>query len=83
VKINGTTVIYGLIFSNSADWDYDGSGNSKVYGAQVTCASYSNNGNGTVSYDPDALENARRMSAPMVRVPGSWRDFRTNTDALP
>jgi hypothetical protein len=83
VKINGTTIVYGLIFSNNADWDYDGSGNSQVYGAQVTCASYSNNGNGTVTYDPDALENARRMSAPMVRVPGSWRDFRTNTDTLP
>ncbi len=83
VKINGNNTVYGLIFSNEAVWNENGSGNSEIRGAQVTCAKYTNNGNGTVTYDPDALKNARRMSAPMVRVPGSWRDFRTNTDTLP
>ena len=38
------------------------------------------NGNGTLSYDPDALKNARRMTALMVRVPCSWRDCKTTAD---
>ncbi|HSW05755.1 pilus assembly PilX family protein [Aquabacterium sp.] len=83
IKINGDNTFYGLIFSNSADWNDIGTGSATIYGAQVTCAAYKTNGNGTVSYDPDALNNARRMSAPLVRVPGSWRDFKTNTDTQP
>lgn len=83
IDFNGNNVIYGLIFSNSADWDDLGTGSAHIYGAQVTCAAYRGTGNGTIEYDPDALKNARRMSAPLVRVPGSWRDFRTNTDTLP
>lgn len=83
IKINGTNTFYGLVFSNSADWNDIGTGSATIYGAQVTCAAYKTNGNGTLEYDPDALKNARRMSAPLVRVPGSWRDFRTNTDTLP
>ena len=45
--------------------------------------SYRDNGNGTVTYDPDALRNARRNSSLMVRVSGSWRDYRLNSDVLP
>lgn len=83
IKINGDNVFYGLIFSNSADWNDIGTGSAEINGAQITCAAYKTNGNGTVTYDPDALKNARRMSAPLVRIPGSWRDFRTTTDTLP
>jgi Tfp pilus assembly protein PilX len=83
VKINGITNIYGLLFSNAAVWDENGSGNSVIHGAQITCAKYTNNGNGTVEFDPNALKNVRRMGAPLARVPGSWRDFRINTDTLP
>jgi Tfp pilus assembly protein PilX len=83
VKINGTTDIYGLLFSNAAVWDENGTGNSVIHGAQITCAKYTNNGNGTVEFDPNALKNVRRMGAPLARVPGSWRDFRINTDTLP
>lgn len=83
IKVNGTSTIYGLIFSNEANWDDNGSGTSNIYGAQVSCAAYENNGNGTLQYDPAALNNARRLTGTMVRVPGSWRDFRTNSDTLP
>lgn len=74
ININGNISIYGMLFSNSANVNDLGTGTANVYGAMVTCAGYSNNGNGTLSYDPDALTGGARRGA-MVRVPGSWRDF--------
>jgi Tfp pilus assembly protein PilX len=75
LKINGNWDVYGLIFSNNADWNDLGTGTAHINGAQVSCAEYRNNGNGTVAYDADALQNLRRASGVYVRVPGSWRDF--------
>jgi Tfp pilus assembly protein PilX len=75
MDINGNWTIYGLVFSNSADFNDLGTGSATIEGAQISCAAYKNNGNGTLSYNPDALKNARRFSALMVRVPGSWKDF--------
>ena len=83
ININGDSVFYGLIFSNSANWNNLGTGSSTVYGAQVACAASSINGNGTIEYDPVTLNNARRLTGTTVRVPGSWRDFRVNSDTLP
>ncbi|MFO1329696.1 MAG: hypothetical protein U1F56_20215 [Rubrivivax sp.] len=83
IDINGTSDIYGLIFSNDASWNDLGTGTAVIHGAQISCAGYRNNGNGTVTYDPDALRNARRNSSLMVRVSGSWRDYRLNSDVLP
>jgi len=75
LDINGTWDIYGLVFSNSANINDMGTGSASIHGAQIACAGYQNNGNGTTQYDPDALKNARRYTGLMVRVPGSWRDF--------
>ncbi len=75
IDINGNWVIYGLVFSNSATWNDLGTGSAILEGAQISCAGYSNNGNGTANYNAQALLNARRFSALMVRVPGSWKDF--------
>jgi hypothetical protein len=75
LDINGTWDIYGLVFSNSADFNDLGTGSASIHGAQISCAAYKNNGNGTTAYDADALRNARRYTGVMVRVPGSWRDF--------
>lgn len=83
VDLNGGNVFYGLLFSNDAQTNDLGTGSAMIYGAQVSCRGYQNNGNGTLTYDPEALLNARRLTAVMVRVPGSWRDFRTTADALP
>ena len=83
IDINGNNVFYGLIFSNNSDWNNIGTGSSVIHGAEITCAAYNSNGNGTISYDATALENVRNWTALMVRVPGSWRDFRTNSDTLP
>ena len=80
---NGGNVFYGLIFSNDAQTDDLGTGSAQIYGAQVSCRGYRNNGNGTLTYDAEALKNARRLTSVMVRVPGSWRDFRSNADTLP
>ena len=83
LTINGNNVFYGLIFSNNADWNNIGTGTSTIYGAQVTCAAYNSNGNGAISYDPDVLKRIRIRTGLLVRVPGSWRDFRSNSDTLP
>ena len=83
ISLNGNNVFYGLIFSNDAQTNALGTGTAMVYGAQVTCRGYQNNGNGTLTYDAEALLNARRLTALMVRVPGSWHDFRAGGDVLP
>lgn len=75
IKFNGTASIYGLVFSNEAVNSNIGTGNSDIYGAMITCESYQSNGNGSVIFDPDALNSTRRDTAIFVRVPGSWRDF--------
>lgn len=83
IDLNGGNVFYGLIFSNDAQTNDLGTGGAQIYGAQVSCRGYRNNGNGTLTYDTEALLNARRLTALMVRVPGSWRDFRAGNDVLP
>lgn len=83
INVNGDTTLYGLVFSNSANWNDLGTGSATIYGAQISCAGYNNNGNGTLQYDPTALNNARRLTGSLVRVAGSWRDFRVNADTLP
>ncbi len=75
IDINGNTTLYGLVFSNSASFNDLGTGAAVIHGAQISCAAYANNGNGTTNYSAEALKNARRFSALMVRVPGSWKDF--------
>jgi hypothetical protein len=83
IDINGNNVFYGLIFSNDAQTNDLGTGSAQIYGAQVSCRGYRSNGNGTLTYDAASLLNARRLTALMVRVPGSWRDFRADNDVLP
>lgn len=83
VDLNGGNTFYGLIFSNDAVTNDLGTGAARIYGAQVSCRGYRNNGNGTLTYDAEALKNARRLTSLMVRVPGSWRDFRSDADTLP
>jgi Tfp pilus assembly protein PilX len=74
MDITGSYTIYGLLYSNSADLKDIGTGSANIRGAQVTCADYRNNGNGSTIYDAQAMDKLQKMGA-MVRVPGSWRDF--------
>lgn len=75
MDINAHVAIYGLLYSDNATNNSLGTGNSDIYGAVLTCARFDSNGNGTVTYDADALRNAQRDTGILVRVPGSWRDF--------
>lgn len=75
ISINGNITIYGLIFSNSANVNDLGTGTVDINGAMITCAGYNNNGNGTLTYDSNALGGQNWRPGPVVRVPGSWRDF--------
>jgi len=75
LKVNGNWDLYGMVFSNSADYNDLGTGAANIYGAVVSCAAYSNNGNGTASYDPNVLNNLNANNGTIVRVPGSWRDW--------
>jgi Tfp pilus assembly protein PilX len=74
-KVDGNITIHGLIFSNDSNVNDTGIGNANVHGAVVTCGAFSSSGSGTIQYDALALQNARRSTAVLVRVPGSWRDF--------
>jgi len=76
LRVDGDWTIYGMVFSNSADWNDLGTGSSQIQGAQLTCADYRNNGNGTLTYNGDVLRNLQNgQTARLVPVPGSWRDF--------
>jgi hypothetical protein len=75
IDINGNISIYGLIFSNSANFNDLGTGNADIYGSVVTCASQNSNGTGRIQYDANALGGTGLRPGVMVRVPGSWRDF--------
>lgn len=74
IDINGNIDIYGALFSNSSVLNDLGTGTANIYGAMVTCASFRNNGNGSVAYTPLALSSVRRATSTLVRVPGSWTD---------
>ncbi len=73
--INGNITIHGLIFSNSASVNDLGTGTADIYGAMITCSAQRSNGNGTISYDPNAFGGTGLRPGVMARVPGSWRDF--------
>ncbi|MEJ6000290.1 pilus assembly PilX family protein [Paucibacter soli] len=75
LKVNGNWDLYGMVFSNSADYNNLGTGAANIHGAIVSCAAYSNNGNGTAAYDPSVLDNLNANNGTIVRVPGSWRDW--------
>jgi Tfp pilus assembly protein PilX len=75
IDINGNITIHGLLFSNSASINDLGTGTADIYGAIVTCAAQSSNGNGTITYDSNALGGLGLKPGVMARVPGSWRDF--------
>lgn len=74
ISINGNISIYGMLFSNSSQFDDLGTGNANVYGALLSCGGFTSNGNGTVAYAPLTLATVRRSTAKLVRVPGSWTD---------
>lgn len=74
IEITGNITINGLIFSNSSTFTDLGTGTANVNGAIITCAGYSNNGSGTLTYTSSALGGSGLGSGVMVRVPGSWRD---------
>lgn len=77
IDINGNITINGLLFSNSANFNDLGTGTANVNGAIISCAAYSNNGSGTLSYNSAALGGGGLRPGVMVRVPGSWRDQAT------
>jgi len=74
MSFNGNYNIYGVVYSDSADWNDLGTGTSNIYGAVISRVNYRNNGNGTIVFDPDVLGRTRDAGV-MVRVPGTWRDF--------
>lgn len=74
MNINGNITINGLMFSNSSNFNDLGTGTANINGAIISCAGYSNNGSGTLSYNSAALGGTGLRPGAMVRVPGSWRD---------
>lgn len=75
ISLNGNIEVWGVVFSNDATYGDIGTGSSNIKGALVSCKDFNSNGNGDITYDPDALKNLQSSSALMVHVPGSWHDF--------
>lgn len=75
MTFNGNYDIWGLVYSDSANWNDNGTGTANVHGAVVSRVNYKNNGNGSIIYDADVLKKVREKGGLFVRVPGSWRDF--------
>jgi Tfp pilus assembly protein PilX len=73
--ITGNLSVYGMVFSNTADFHDVGFGTANVYGAVVTCGEYNNNATGLLQYDGSVLGGSNDDSSTMVRVPGSWKDY--------
>ena len=76
VKLEAASVrVYGLIYSQAADWDNDGLGDVWVQGAAVAEGNFSGDGTPKIWYEPAILNRLKLNTGSFVRVPGSWRDF--------
>ena len=73
-NLNGNFTVYGMLFNNDASVIDLKSGNAHIRGALVTCADYSDDGTGTLTYDASVMQALQRSTASLVRVPGSWTD---------
>ncbi len=75
-NIGGSITIHGVLFSNRARVNASSAGSANIHGAVITCTDYQNHGDGTLSYSELVLARLRRSASHMVKVPGSWRDWR-------
>ena len=73
VQLTNGVVIYGLLYSQGADWT--NSGNATVHGAVVTEGDFHDASASVIEYRPDILKTLKVTTGSLVRVPGSWRDF--------
>jgi hypothetical protein len=78
IKLDAASIrIYGLIYSQAADWDNDGLDDVDVWiqGAAVAEGNFIGDGKPRIWYDPAILNRLKLNTGSFVRVPGSWRDF--------
>lgn len=67
--------IFGLLYSQAADWSNAGAGTVTVQGAAVAEGNFFGAGTPAIRYDAEILKRLKQGTGTMVRVPGSWRDF--------
>jgi hypothetical protein len=75
VRIEGPLTLHGLLLAqnpNAADLD---TGSAEIRGAVIACGAHRLRRGASLVYSAAALEAAGLAHGPMVRVPGSWRDF--------
>ena len=72
VKLNGNAKIFGLLFVNRADFDFQGTGNMNIEGGLMSCEDITATGNGSITYDYTVINTARRTAGLYAKVPGSW-----------
>ena len=82
IELRGGVTAHGLFYSATVsatdNWDYQGSGGATIFGAFVSRGSFDNaSGNMRLIYDPSLWSTAGEPNGRLVRVPGSWRDKRT------
>lgn len=73
----GTAVnVYGLVYSQAANWAINGGGGS-INGAAIAEGTVSGTGTTDIIYRSDVLTRIRTTTGSFVKVPGSWKDFET------
>jgi hypothetical protein len=78
VELRANITAYGMFYvatgTATENWDYDGSGTAKVFGAFVSRGNF-DKGSGTLDLIYDAnIFGLGQATGLLVRVPGSWRD---------
>jgi hypothetical protein len=72
VRLNGNAQIFGLLFVNRADVDFQGTGSMNIQGGLMSCEDLTATGNGAITYDYNIINTARKTAGTYAKIPGSW-----------
>lgn len=75
IQLNGGSTVYGIIYGDDINNDYNGTGGATIYGQLIVRGNLYINANGSIIYNSGVLQRTTLASDEFIRVPGSWRDF--------
>ena len=75
LQINGSAIIYGIVYSANTVWNNTGGGTSQIVGAAIAEGDFMATGTPNPTYDSSVLNNLANTLGNYYKIPGSWRDF--------
>ncbi len=72
-KLNGNTVVYGVIYVMGG-WSNSGGGTTSIRGGVITDGNFSGSGTPDPTYNPVVIDHVREMGIYVI-APGGWSDF--------